>query len=449
EWRCQLLECADRETEIRAIAKEIKRLVLSEDLELSQIGLIVRERAAYAETILRVCAAEGIPCNLEHRVEAQHVPSLRACGKLFQILRQPDREHVVNPKAGEFAHLIKTDYFRLSQEQLQPLLEEFEAKYADLLDPGDTARRYSLGIGRWSPDVIENVIAYVGTELRINSWVDRAKRLVRVLPSPEAAATFIRGNRETSDDDAALPEIEPPAEEIVPKEKPKRPSPVHPAAIAWTTLVMRRLQHLIAATPEQGTPAELRTALMLLLEQLEFASQVRRPLRHDATDAPQATLDVRGLESLRRALAATVRAFRFAGAVVSNQPVSDAPVTLGSFIDEVERCVSSQALRVGSADRDGLRVLEATDVRGLRFRAMFIAGMIEGGFPLRSGRDWLYPHEERERLKKYGIILEDISTDTLLKEEHYFYQCACRATERLYLTRPLADDGGNETVASY
>ena len=28
-------------------------------------------------------------------------------------------------------------------------------------------------------------------------------------------------------------------------------------------------------------------------------------------------------------------------------------------------------------DRDGLRVLEATDVRGLRFRAVFIAGMIE------------------------------------------------------------------------
>src|SRR6185503_5043843 len=63
--------------------------------------------------------------------------------------------------------------------------------------------------------------------------------------------------------------------------------------------------------------------------------------------------------------------------------------------------------------------------------------------------DWLYPHEERERLKKYGIILEDISTVTLLKEEHYFYQCACRATERLYLTRPLAADDGIETVPSY
>ena len=47
------------------------------------------------------------------------------------------------------------------------------------------------------------------------------------------------------------------------------------------------------------------------------------------------------------------------------------------------------------------------------------------------------------------LVLEDISTETLLKEEHYFYQCACRATERLYLTRPLAADDGIETVPSY
>ena len=53
---------------------------------------------------------------------------------------------------------------------------------------------------------------------------------------------------------------------------------------------------------------------------------------------------------------------------------------------------------------------------------MFIAGLVEGGFPLRASRDWIYPHEERERLKEYGLTLEDISPATLLKEEHYFYQ---------------------------
>ena len=94
-------------------------------------------------------------------------------------------------------------------------------------------------------------------------------------------------------------------------------------------------------------------------------------------------------------------------------------------------------------------MLEATDVRGLRFRAVFIAGLTEGGFPLSASRDWIYPHEERDRLKEYGLTLEDISPNTLLKEEHYFYQVACRATERLYLTRPLMLGDDSETVASY
>jgi ATP-dependent helicase/DNAse subunit B len=125
------------------------------------------------------------------------------------------------------------------------------------------------------------------------------------------------------------------------------------------------------------------------------------------------------------------------------------PVALPSFIDEVERCLKSQVLTISAGNRDGLRVLEATDVRGLRFRVIFIAGMIEGGFPLRTSRDWLYPQEERVRLQKHGVFLEDISSDTLLKEEHYFYQTACRATDRLYLTRPLALNDGSETVASY
>src|SRR6185503_17965722 len=68
--RYTLLECSDRELEIRSIAKEIKRLVLTEHYRLSDVALVVRERAAYADTIVRVFADELIPCNLERRLEA-------------------------------------------------------------------------------------------------------------------------------------------------------------------------------------------------------------------------------------------------------------------------------------------------------------------------------------------------------------------------------------------
>jgi ATP-dependent helicase/DNAse subunit B len=469
-----LLNCGDRETEIRSIAKEIKSLILKTGYQLPDIALVVRERAAYAETILRVCAEESIPCNLERRVEAVAVPAVRTCAKLFQLLKEPAREHVTNPKASDLAHLVKTGYFRVSPEDLRGLTEAFDDKYAALLQneratalqPGSTTdlsqsdkRRIALGIGIWSPDILENVIAYVGSELRVRAWVDRAQHLIEVLPSPEAARSFIAGSESNEGDDAAATaEVEPPADDAPTRDQRKRPTPVHPGAIAWTVLVMEHLRQLIANAPDEGAPEDLRAALMSLLDQLEFSNQVSRPLikTRASTDVPQTTLDIRGLESLRRAFAAAVRSFQLAAQVVSEARASArAPgkssnaIKLSSFIDEVERSLQSQVLATASGNRDGLRVLEATDVRGLRFRVVFIAGMIEGGFPLRANRDWLYPHEERERLKKYGVVLEDISTDTLLKEEHYFYQAACRATERLYLARPLALNDGSETVASY
>jgi ATP-dependent helicase/DNAse subunit B len=479
-----LFECSDREVEIRSIAKEIKSLVLREGYKLSDIAVVVRERSAYAETILRVCADESIPCNLERRVEAQQIPAVRACGKLFQLLKETSREDFKNPRASDLAHLIKTGYFSLSKEDLTVLVELFDKQFgALLLDKSGTERfqsfdaaqrqehlRASLRIGEWAPDMIENVIAYVGSELRVSAWLDRARRLIDLFPSPEAAKSLIADIEDHEETTVATPDEA--AEEIA---KRKRPVPVHPAAIAWTSVVLGHLQKLVADLPAESDPEELRGALMMLFEHLDFSNQVRRPFqKSNPSDIPQAIVDVRGLESLRRAMAAAVRSFKLAGEVVSEarprgpQPGSPAgvgrsgratkplltrgllaPVALSAFIDEVERSLNSQSLLISNASRDGLRVLEATDVRGLRFRAVFIAGMIEGGFPLRASRDWLYPHEERERLKKYGVILEDISTDTLLKEEHYFYQAACRATDRLYLTRPLTTDDGNETVASY
>ena len=469
-----LLECSDREVEIRSIAKEIKRLVLTADYKLSDIALVVRERAAYADTILRVCADESIPCNLERRVEAPDVPAVRACGKLFQLLKDLTREQVRNPKASEFAHLVKTDYFRVSPSDLQKLTEAFDAKYASLLDDehahdrstnstlADTKQRAALGIGRWAPDVIENVIAYVGSELRVTGWIERAQRLIDMFPSPEAVRSLIAGSGNETEDTAVLAEDEATPEDAAARDRRKKPAPIHPAAIGWTIVVIEHLQQLITSLPEEGTAEELRAALMLLLDRLEFSNQISRPLQQaeGSVDVPQATLDIRGLESLRRAIASAVRSFNYAAQVVSeprasaratNKPsLMDMPrITLSAFIDEVERCLQPQVLSIGPANRDGLRVLEATDVRGLRFRVVFVAGMIEGGFPLRTSRDWLYPHEERLRLQKHGVFLEDISTDTLLKEEHYFYQAACRATDRLYLTRPLALSDGSETVASY
>jgi len=455
-----LLECSDRETEVRAIAKEIKRLIVHEKYELADIALVVRERAAYADTILRVLRDEGIPSNVERRIEAVEIPAVRACLKLFQMLGS---ENSKNLKSSDLADLVKSDYFRLADDEVAALQQKFDIQCAGLLEDqstnsprDDTNRRLALGIGRWDADSLENVIAYVGSELRIDAWLTRAGKLIAELPAAEETQELLVGS-ETADDQDGDSVIEPESEHDDPAinrpqrpEKKRRPSrEIHAATIAWSALVVRRLDQLIKELPDRGRPAVLRSELIRVLDKLQFYTAATKATRTDSeTELAQLTLDRRGLESLRRAFVAAGRGIQIATEVVPPAK-SRGDIKLDAFLGEVGRCLHGQTLRAGLGSRDGLRVLEATDVRGLRFRALFIAGLVEGGFPLRASRDWLYSHEERERLQREGLTLEDKSPNVLLKEEHYFYQAACRATDRLYLTRPLATNDGSDTVASY
>ena len=463
----RFFECGDRDTEIREIAKEIKRLVLQEGYSLADLALVVRQRAAYAETIARVMREESLPCNIESRVDANDIPGLRAALKLFAILEQMSGDEAIAPKTSDLADLIKSEYFRLSDKDLATLLSRFDSEYAALLHDKDKTpeaglderlkKRYRIGV--WDADALENAFAYVGSDLRVKGWLERAARLIKELPGAEATRELLNIDsvEQARDPDEAdqIENAETAKVDSADAERKRRPSrDIHPAALAWTALVLQAFAEKIQAMEREGSPAGLRLGLMKLLEEFSFRQQITRPVRSvsDDEELPQAMLNYNSLEALRRAFVAAIKSIEIAATIASdvaaNAGGSDR-TRLATFIEEVRRALGSQSQSFGSPDRDGLRVLEATDVRGLRFRVVFIAGLVEGGFPLRASRDWIYPHEERERLKRYGLTLEDISPATLLKEEHYFYQAACRATERLYLSRPLTLEDDSETVASY
>jgi len=470
----RFLECGDRDTEIRAIAKEVKQLVLRGEHKLADIALVVRQRASYAEIISRVMAEEGVPRNLSSRLEAGSVPANRAALKLLAILEQQSGEDPVT-RISDLADLVKSEYFCLSRETIDRLWSSFIELHRSLLSESEgelnkqqlEQLRYRYRIGLWDADALENAFAYVGSELRVNDWLSRAQKLVQELPAAISTKQLLNldGGEQERDPDIAdqVANAETAKLEEKDVERKRRPSrDVHPATIAWTALVVQAFAERLQAIPREGKPAELRSALMRLLDEFSFRQQIGKPIRDagDDKELPRMMLNFNSLEALRRAFVAAIKSIEIAAQTLSPgealAPAGDCAaqivaenVPLAIFVQEVRRSLSSQSHPFGAADRGGLRVLEATDVRGLRFRSVFIAGLVEGGFPLRATRDWIYPHEERERLKQYGLTLEDISPATLLKEEHYFYQAACRATERLYLTRPLLLEDDSETVASY
>ena len=466
----RLFTCADRETEIRKIAKEIKRLVVKENYRVGEIALVVRERASYADTIARVMRDEKIPCNLEPRINVNEIPAVRAARKLFDMLAAlDDRAHSERPevRVADLADLIKSEYFRLDDSELSALDEVFEQKYGPLLTSVESANgsatagdrresfKYALGVGRWDVDGLENTVAFVGGALSMSSWLERARKLLANWPQVEATTDLVTPETTDGVRDEETDQIED-ADKVATDdrgvEKKRRPSSdVHPAAIAWASLVFDRVSEMIKGVRREAAPRELRASLMGLLERLQFSPQIRRPVRAtlDESELPYVMLDLRGLEALRRSFVSALKSIEVTAHLDFVQPHDD-QAKLHSFLAEVSRALDIEVSIGRNVERGGLRVLEATDVRGLRFRAVFIAGLVEGGFPLRASRDWIYPHEERERLKRdYDLTLEDISPATLLKEEHYFYQAACRATEKLFLSRPLLLDDGTETVGSY
>ena len=455
----RVFRCSDRETEVRAIAKEIKRLVLVQGFSIRDIALVVRQRAAYSETITRVFADESIPCTVERVVALAEVPAVRAILKLFQIIAS--HEDDTNLRVRDLADLIKSGYFQLSSGTILELHNELSlssAAYASGAREVDVelegVRRSPVdsgsGPGEWNPDALENVLAYVGSELRLDAWLERARRLASYDSTADQVRNQIFGGYAENEVDESQGDEDRNEEEPAPAERKSAPTrEVLPVMLDWSALVIREFAAIINRAMRESDLAEVRSSFLTLLDELQFSKTIRDRLIGPSLESalPHAALDLRALDRIRLAISAAHESFRIAANIPLSQE-TDSSLTLSSFVNEIERCIGTQSLRIASADRDGVQVLEATDVRGLRFRAVFIAGLIEGGFPLRKERDWIYPHEERERLKQYGLTLEDISPATFLKEEHYFYQAACRATDALYLSWPLVI-GGNETVVSY
>src|SRR5207247_307949 len=157
---------------------------------------------------------------------------------------------------------------------------------------------------------------------RVCEWLSRARQLIKELPA--AAATKELLNIDTTeqarDPDEAdqIENAETAKVEGAEVEKKRRPSrDVHPAAIAWALLVIQSFADRMQAIPREGKPADLRLALMKLLDQFSFREQIAKPIRSAVEDRelPQAMLNFNSLESLRRAFVAAIKSIEIAASV--------------------------------------------------------------------------------------------------------------------------------------
>jgi ATP-dependent helicase/DNAse subunit B len=433
-----LIEAPDTERELRKVAKLIKKHVAEDGFSPDDIAVVVREKSSYASEIRRVFGEEGIAFSLDERMPISDIPAVRAVRKLLDAAasrRESDRTgKTPHIPIGKIVGALKSDYFTIP------------------------------GHDELTGDEIENVVAFVGGQLHLDDWVKRAARLLgkpeselESGPPPAVQLSLLEdsGLAEAAPDN--LEEVSDGMDEDDVGRVRVRADAVEPRHIELAARALIAFGKVLLTIPFESDPVELGRGLFAALDTLGLESGLKRAVRAAQAESEKtlrATLDVRGCESLHRAVRAVQDAVAFAQRGifgVFGEATTEAGTTLSltEFRDEIGRSLEIVSLRVQPETFGAVRVLEVTDMRGLHFPVVFQLGMVEGTFPMRGKGDWIYPAAEREQLKEYGLTLEDISPATIRKEEHYFYQVACRATERLYLTRPDADSMETETVESY
>lgn len=394
------VEAPDRDGEIRHVAKAVKRLVSAEGLRPDEIGVVRRDGSLYDRRILDIFAEERIEVDL---CDDRPIAGTASVAAAMRVLDAAAAAARFGPSRVPVARLVAL-------------------ARCPLLDPAAGQPRLPFA-GRLHPDVLENVAAVVGRDLGVSAWLARARRLAAALGPQDAGSQDVLSSSVSDRRRLGL-----------------GPDPA--ARLIEAADTVERLGRIASDIPARGTAAAIGEALSGALEKLHLGSTVRLRARRTAPGLlGQALAELRAFEGLGRAISAVVEAAELAGT---------AELGVDAFRADLERALSVESVRVSDGRAGGVRVLGPGDTRGLEFRTVFVVGLVDGEFPARPHEDWIYPAGERAALAAGGVALEShAARDILVREEHYFYQAASRATERLVLLRPLYDDSESETSPSY
>lgn len=122
--------------------------------------------------------------------------------------------------------------------------------------------------------------------------------------------------------------------------------------------------------------------------------------------------------------------------------LGDKELPFDEFREVLEAGLESFDLAVAPPTVDQVLVGQADRTRAGPVRAMLLLGVHEGLFPHAAHDRSLLSDAERSELQRRGLETPPGGQRKLLDEALLAYSAMTRASERLYLSRPLSDDGG-------
>lgn len=132
----------------------------------------------------------------------------------------------------------------------------------------------------------------------------------------------------------------------------------------------------------------------------------------------------------------------------ATEVLGDENLGIGEFNKIIEAGLASIELGLIPPGLDQVMVGSVDRSRNPDLKAVFIIGVVEGIFPSRGSEDGLINDEERRRLAELDVVLAPTCTSQIFNEQFYVYQALTRASSRLWLSCPLADNEGKALTPS-
>ncbi len=96
----------------------------------------------------------------------------------------------------------------------------------------------------------------------------------------------------------------------------------------------------------------------------------------------------------------------------------------------------------------GVYLLAPNQIRGRKYKVVFVLGLTNGEFPRAIKNDWLLPDYERYLLRKQGFHLS-MSRDYENQQKYHFFQSTLATTDKLYLVYSAKTEEGKERLQSF
>ncbi|ABZ85506.1 ATP-dependent nuclease subunit b [Heliomicrobium modesticaldum Ice1] len=131
------------------------------------------------------------------------------------------------------------------------------------------------------------------------------------------------------------------------------------------------------------------------------------------------------------------------------ESLGETPLDLATYAVVMEAGLDSLKLSLIPPELDQVFVGSLDRSRCPGIRAAFVLGVSEGVLPARPKDDGIFDDKERERIYALtGLELAPGSRRRLFDEEYHIYVALTRASERCYLSYPLADAEGRAQLPS-